>query len=240
MHSACIRGFITELCRLKKRDLQVFLQFLPVTTAGHEPDLTFEPLFCLLSAVLQLMLFWLRHTEAWISETFEGLSQINLFHLLAHPHPDLSHHQSTFIPDGSPPPTLHYNLHIPYTLSYSPSPLCQFLHLPKSNSPTSLSSWFSTPVSGLWVLLHRNTGGVWYTCVRGTGWQEGTMGHSRVPYLLFPEEQVGGSSAQQDSLFPVPLKPQLRAFKVEWMCQYLCHCMCMHACVWFPGPYVHA
>lgn len=43
--------------------------------------------------------------------------------------------------------------------------------------------------------------------VRGTRWQEWTANRSRGPYFLCPEEQVGGSSAQQDGLFSVPLKP---------------------------------
>lgn len=114
-----------------------FLQFLPVTTAGHEPDLAFEPLFCHSSVVLQLMLFWLRHTEAWISETFKGLSQMNLFHLLAHPHPDLSHHVY-FYPRCQP--STHSALQFTYSLysvlftlaivPISPPSQVQFAHFP--------------------------------------------------------------------------------------------------------------
>lgn len=61
--------------------------------------------------------------------------------------------------------------------------------------------------------------------VQGTRWQKWTTNRSRGPYFLCPEEQVGGSSAQQDGLFSVPLKPQ-------FVCvQGTCMSMHSHACM---------
>lgn len=142
-------------------------------------------------------------------ELYKGLAQLNLFYKPAHPKLNPCHHQVYFNSTDTHPPTLHYILHLPCTASSTivpiSSPSTSPIPPPSLQSPTFLSSWFSTPMSVLLVLPHRNTGGVLYIHVRGKHWQRGTIGHSRYPYFRISKEQVGGSSAQQDGLFPVPL-----------------------------------
>lgn len=131
--------------------------------------------------------------------------------------------KSTFIPADTPPPTLHHILHIALCLLlfffFIQPRLCQFLHLPSSSqgpnsfspplrSPTFLSLRFSTPVSAFLASSRRNAGGVWniYGCEGNAVTERGTTCHSSHPYFVLPDEQVGGSAAQRDDFFPVPLK----------------------------------
>lgn len=170
--------------------------------------------------------FWggVRHIQGWISKKYEGLSQLNLFHMLAHPHLNPSHHQVYFYPRWHP--STHSALYFTYCLCFFLPPLTIVpfffsFHLPSSakvqfpppllQSPTfPLFMIFHTHVSSFSFALqeHRRRVIYIYVCVMGTCWQRGTTGHFRDPYLLFPKEQVGGSSAQQDGLFSVPLKPR--------------------------------
>lgn len=202
--------------------------------------------------------FWggVRHIQGWISKKYEGLSQLNLFHMLAHPHLNPSHHQVYFYPRWHP--STHSALYFTYCLCFFLPPLTIVpfffsFHLPSSakvqfpppllQSPTfPLFMIFHTHVSSFSFALqeHRRRVIYIYVCV----WREHVdrgeqQAISGIHIFCSPRSRWEGAQHSRMAFSQSLWNHGFSAFKVEWMCQYVCHCMCMHACVWFPGPYVH-
>ncbi len=111
---------------------------------------------------------------------------------------------------------------------------------PLLQPPTSLSLRFSTPMSVLLVFApveHRRR--VIYLCEGNkltVGEQQAIPG---IHISCSQRSRWEGAQHSRVAFSPSLWNHGLRAFRVQWMCQYMCHCMRMHACVWLPGPYVH-
>lgn len=94
--------------------------------------------------VLHIMFFLVPHTE----EKYKELSQLELLHMLAHPHLNPSHHQVYFYPPA------HSALYFTYSLCSVPYHCADFFTFPHQLKFSSLLLCFSRPLSSLYDFPH--------------------------------------------------------------------------------------